>query len=185
MKTLGSGSLASVLKVVLDLFWYLLWGLLGLASLVLLVTGATLAMDWLGYSPGVLGDVLQSVREWGQFYPLVVAEIIAFIIVTDRLRRIFATLIAGDPFVPENAGHMRVIAFATAGYQILSHVTRGAVAMVMTLLNMDNPVVGGRELSVAATNIDLGAWFAVLALLVLAEVFREGARMRQEQKLTI
>ena len=104
--------------------------------------------------------------------------------VIDRLRRIFATLIAGDPFVPENAGHLRVIAIAIAAYQILRHVTQGAVAMILTLLDMDNPVVGGLELSTAG-NIDLGAWFAVAALLVLAEVFREGARMRQEQKLTI
>jgi len=28
-------------------------------------------------------------------------------------------------------------------------------------------------------------WFAVLTLLVLAQVFREGAAMREEQKMTI
>lgn len=182
MKTLGRGSLASIVKVVLDIVWYLAWALLAFAALVLLAAGATLVMDFLGYSPGVVSELLQGIREHGWVYPIFVAEIIAFMIVVDRLRRIFSTLIAGDPFVPENAGHLRVIALAIAGYQILRHVTQGAVAMILTIL--DQPVLGGLELSPTA-NVDLGAWFAVAALLVLAEVFREGARMRQEQKLTI
>lgn len=182
MKTLGQGSLASIVKIVLDIVWYVAWVLLAFAALVLLAAGATLVMDFMGYSPGFLTDLFQTVREHGWFFPLLVTEIIAFMIVIDRLRRIFSTLIAGDPFVPENAGHLRVIAIAIAGYQILRHLTQGAVAMLLTIL--DQPVIGGLELN-ATANIDLGAWFAVAALLVLAEVFREGARMRQEQKLTI
>jgi len=34
-------------------------------------------------------------------------------------------------------------------------------------------------------SLNLGAWFAVLAFFVLAEIFREGARLRDEQKYTI
>ncbi|WP_300542721.1 DUF2975 domain-containing protein [Maricaulis sp.] len=182
MKTLGHGSLASIVKVVLDIVWYIAWVLLAFAALVILAAGATLVMDFLGYSPGPISELLQGIRSHGWIFPILVAEIIAFMIVVDRLRRIFSTLIAGDPFVPENAGHLRVIALAIAGYQVLRHVTQGAVAMLLTI--MDQPVLGGLELT-ATANIDLGAWFAVAALLVLAEVFREGARMRQEQKLTI
>ena len=77
MKTLGSGSLASVLKVVLDIVWYLAWALLGFAALVLLATGATLVMDWLGYSPGFVTDLLGAIRNLGWVYPILVAEIIA------------------------------------------------------------------------------------------------------------
>lgn len=182
MKTLGRGSLASIIKVVLDVIWYITWVLLGFAAIVLVAAAAILVMDFLGYSPGFVTELLQTIREHGWWFPLLITEIIAFMIVIDRLRRIFSTLIAGDPFVPENAGHLRVIAIAIAGYQVLRHVTQGAVAMLLTM--MDQPVLGGLELS-ATANIDLGAWFAVAALLVLAEVFREGAKMRQEQKLTI
>lgn len=182
MKTLGRGSLASIIKIVLDGVWYLSWALLAIAAFVLLATAATLIMDFLGYSPGIVSELLSSVRDYGWIFPIFVAEIVAVMVVIDRLRRIFSTLIAGDPFVPENAGHLRVIALAIAAFQILRHVTQGAVAMLLTM--MDRPVMGGLELTVTA-NIDLGAWFAVAALLVLAEVFREGARMRQEQKLTI
>ncbi len=182
MKTLGQGSLASIVKIILDVVWYLGWVLLSFAALVLLAAAATLVMDFLGYSPGVVTELFQSIREHGWLFPLLVTEIIAFMIVIDRLRRISSTLIAGDPFVPENAGHLRVIAIAIAGYQVLRHVTQGAVAMLLTI--MDQPVLGGLELT-ATANIDLGGWFAVAALLVVAEIFREGAKMRQEQKLTI
>jgi hypothetical protein len=182
MKTLGRGSLASIIKVVLDIVWYITWALLAFAAIVLVAAAAVLVMDFLGYSPSFVTELFQTIREHGWWFPLLITEIIAFMIVIDRLRRIFSTLIAGDPFVPENAGHLRVIAIAIAGYQILRHVTQGAVAMLLTM--MDQPVLGGLELS-ATANIDLGAWFAVAALLVLAEVFREGAKMRQEQKLTI
>ncbi|HEX2801001.1 MAG TPA: DUF2975 domain-containing protein, partial [Phenylobacterium sp.] len=34
-------------------------------------------------------------------------------------------------------------------------------------------------------NFNLTAWFSVLVVFVLAEVFREGARLRREAELTI
>jgi hypothetical protein len=33
--------------------------------------------------------------------------------------------------------------------------------------------------------INVSAWLSIFVLIVLAEVFREGARMREEQELTI
>lgn len=182
MKALGQGSLASILKLILDTVWYIAWALLGIASIVLVAAAATYLMDFMGYSPSRVSQLLGAIHELGMAFPILVAEMIAALIVIDRLRRIVATLIAGDPFVPENAGHLRVIAIAIAVYQILRHATQGAAAMIMTV--MEQPVMGGAELSVTA-DINLGAWFAVAVLLVFAEVFREGARMRQEQKLTI
>jgi hypothetical protein len=34
-------------------------------------------------------------------------------------------------------------------------------------------------------SVDLSTWASILILVVLAEVFREGARMKAEQELTI
>ena len=42
MKTLGQGSLASIVKIILDVVWYLGWVLLSFAALVLLAAAATL-----------------------------------------------------------------------------------------------------------------------------------------------
>ena len=51
MKTLGQGSLASIIKVVLDIVWYIAWALLAIAALVILAAGATLVMDFRKSSP--------------------------------------------------------------------------------------------------------------------------------------
>jgi len=34
-------------------------------------------------------------------------------------------------------------------------------------------------------NINLSTWVSIFVLIVLAEVFREGARMKEEQELTV
>ena len=182
MKTIGRGSLASVLKLILDLVWFGLLAVLALVALFIVAAGAAFILGFLGYQPEGLDRLLSALRRFAHALPVLTAEVIALMVIVDRLRRIVATLVAGDPFVPENAGHLRVIAIAIAVYQIFRHATQGAVALILTLLGQ--PVQGGGQWSVT-WDIDLGAWFAVAAFLVFAEVFREGARMRQEQKLTI
>ena len=42
-----------------------------------------------------------------------------------------------------------------------------------------------RRCNEADGGISITAWFAVLVIFVLAEVFREGARLRNEAELTI
>jgi hypothetical protein len=182
MKTLGRGSLASILKIALFVTWLLLWLALGFVSLVLVATAIAFLLDILGYGSGLPSVLTQGLSDHGKFFPLFIPLIVALIVVVDRLRRIMATLVAGDPFVPENAGHLRVIALGIAVFQILGHMTQGAVAMILTLLGQ--PIAGGETIDVNL-QVDFGAWFAVGVLLVFSEVFREGARMRQEQKLTI
>ena len=46
------------------------------------------------------------------------------------------------------------------------------------------PVEGEREVLISI-ELNLLVWFGVLSLIVLAEVFREGARLRNDQQLTI
>lgn len=89
-----------------------------------------------------------------------------------QLRRILSTLAAGDPFVPENAPRLSRIAIAVAVMELARYATAFALRAFTD--------VGELRLSV-----NLAAWAAVAALLVLAQVFREGARLREDQKMTI
>jgi len=181
MTQTGRVTLVGVLKRALDVTWYLLWAALVVVSATMVLVIVGFIMKFVGAS--VLETVLARLDAAEILsFPLFVAEIVTLLVLVDRLRRMFATLIAGDPFVPENAGHLRVIAFAVAIYQAVGYVARAMVALSLTLFDL--PVARGAEIE-ATLNINLGAWFAVVALLVLSEVFREGARMRQEQKLTI
>jgi len=183
MRTLGQGSLASILKILLDAAFYVLWAFLGLASLIIVLIVFTGLYRLAGF-----GDTLpQGVSQFLAMdvvlaLPMAVVAIGALIFVIDRLRRIFATLINGDPFIPENANHLRAIAIGIGVYQILNYASHGVISLVFTLSGA--PVEGGARV-VPEFSLNLGAWFAVLAFFVLAEVFREGARLRDEQKLTI
>ncbi len=93
-----------------------------------------------------------------------------------QLRRVLATLASGDPFVPENAPRLTRIAIALA----LMELGRYAVIALLTMFITFNEVPDGPSL-----NINLAAWASVAALLVLSQVFREGTRLREEEKMTI
>lgn len=180
MEASKPGPMIGGLKWLLDIVWYLLWAVLLVSAVGFL--GATLVygLQLFGGIPESAANSLRSVVDLVILLPLVVAEILALMVIVHRLRLIVRTLIAGDPFVPENAGHLRVIAAAIGVYQVVRYAAQGLVAISLAVFGYR---IGGVELS--QFDLNLGSWFAVAALLVLSEVLREGARMRQEQKLTI
>jgi hypothetical protein len=177
MRALGPGSVSSVLKIVLDVVSFSMWVLLAV-----LLLGAFLALI-LPMDLGVWSDL---VRQAGPGVrqaqgPMLAAGLVAFAAlagvvqyILDRLRRIFQTLTAGDPFQPENVRRLRAIGFALAALEGFTYLFRVVVSWVFH----DN--AGAPKLSV-----DVTPAFAVLVVFVLAEVFREGARLRSEAELTI
>jgi hypothetical protein len=92
-----------------------------------------------------------------------------------RLLAIVGTVRAGDPFVAANAHRLQAIAWILLGLQLLSLVI-GAIAK-------------GASSAAHPLHIDAGfstsGWLAVLLLFVLARVFAEGARMRDELEGTV
>jgi len=106
---------------------------------------------------------------------------IAFLIILKQLRLICATLVSGDPFVPENAGRLRVVWITMALAEILRLISN---TWLSSLHKTGEKLVEGVD-KIMTIDLRLYIWFSVLVLMVLAEVFREGARLRQEQKLTV
>jgi hypothetical protein len=96
-------------------------------------------------------------------------------VVLTRLLTIVHTVGDGDPFVIENAGRLQRIAWAVLGLELL-HLCIGAVAAGMssdqTPLDID-------------WNLSVTRWLAVLLLFVLARVFQQGARMREDLAGTV
>jgi len=89
-----------------------------------------------------------------------------------RLLAIIATAAAGDPFTAANGARLRVIAWALLAIQILD-LGFGAISLTM-------------DASVGLDwNFSLGGWIAVLMLFVLARVFEQGSRMRDELAMTV
>lgn len=89
-------------------------------------------------------------------------------VLLSRLIEMVETVRRGDPFVPENAVRLKTIAWALLAIQLL-HLLFGVFAAVM---------------NAAGSNIDwsfsISGWLAVLLLFVLARVFDEGARIRND-----
>ncbi|HEY7899554.1 MAG TPA: DUF2975 domain-containing protein [Caulobacteraceae bacterium] len=177
MRALGRGSVSSILKVILDVFRVVLWIGVAMASV------GVLAALLLSFRPDLLGDISDfDLLDVGGpvLGPAAAALFLIFdlyliggLIVVERLRAVFATLISGDPFHPENAARLRVIALTLAALEVGRYV---AAAMAHVLLHGAMRISGG---------VSLTTWFAVLVIVVLAEVFREGARLRGEAELTI
>lgn len=104
----------------------------------------------------------------------IIIAITVFLIVQSQLRKILQTLAAGDPFVPKNADRLRVIWGVVAIAEFLRLIGEAFIVPLFQKTTADISV-----------SIRAEVWFLVLALAVFSEVLREGARMRQEQKLTV
>jgi hypothetical protein len=176
MRALGPGSVSSFLKIILDVVHIALSIAIICTLLASLAALAINVSPWLASKVTILGVSDQAIVRRVIFaYLLMVALYIgAIMIIVIRLRRIFATLTAGDPFDPENVRRLRTIGLMLAALEIGRYpVAVGAAFIAPT------------EMIHANMGVNLTAWFAVLVVFVLAEVFREGARLRREAELTI
>ncbi|HUH24172.1 MAG TPA: DUF2975 domain-containing protein, partial [Brevundimonas sp.] len=98
-----------------------------------------------------------------------------FLIILRYLRKIFRTLTLGDPFQPDNVRRLRQIGL------ILAVVTGGVwLAQGLVAARLAPGVMEPQGVSDLLTPV-----FSILVVFVLAEVFREGARLRRESELTI
>lgn len=202
LRALGPGSVSSVLKIGLDIFHVLVWigtivlGLTFLAVLIgqpFLFAGSEVATGFTdGLADGLTDEesisingrtltaaqVVQLIRSPAiPIGLLVLAGYLAGVAaILGRLRRVFQTLSRGDPFHPENARRFRQIGLVLMGLELINQIAPDVVFAMLP------DGVGPRRYGV---NLDLTSWFAVAVVFVLAEVFREGARLRREAELTI
>lgn len=171
MRAMGPGSVSSILKTALDVVF---WALIAGSALVVAGLIAALALG---------GDTLNLSGANGRITdPLIITGGLAFALmalggllaIIQCLRRVFATLTIGEPFQIDNVRRLRVIGFTLVGLELLSYAARAFAASMAP---------GAVERIDYWPNFT--AWFAVLVVFVLAEVFREGARLRREAELTI
>jgi hypothetical protein len=176
MRALGPGSVSSFLKIILDVAHVALSILLGV------VTTLALAALFFHFDPKFIFDNADFPVADAQTARRIVTGVLLFsavyiagiLVIVGRLRRICATLTAGDPFHPDNVRRLRTIGAALAAMELI----RYPIALLAAWLAPE-------ALNSRAFTPNLTAWFAVLVVFVLAEVFREGARLRREAELTI
>jgi hypothetical protein len=160
----------AVLRVLIVLNW-----LFGVGILVLL-TATFVAEAWtfkaLGVAPSGMAEMIVGMRA------IIVLGLVAIPLndlVLRRLRAIVETVRGSDPFVAANADRLQAIAWALLALQLLSMVIGGiadAISTPASPLHID-------------AGFSVADWLAVLLTFVLARVFAEGARMREDLEGTV
>ena len=198
MRALGKGSLASFMRVALEIVWVVLWiaaaglalGAVGYAALMIVIASGALPADVLdvGAATIQLGPVTLHAESDERFILPVVAPallaagvaIAGALVIVSRLRRLFANFTSGEPFSADNAGHLRVIWITMLVMELSRYAIAGIVIVLVSLFDASETT----EIEIQAP-VNFMTWGAIFVLIVLAEVFREGARLKEEQELTI
>ena len=103
-----------------------------------------------------------------------------FLYVLYNLRRVFATLVAGNLFGLENFSSIRRI----VGTVITGAVLRALVQTACGMFFAQNVAIPGVDFTAKLT-LDFVTLFLGFVILVLAEIFRMGSELKEEQDLTV
>lgn len=92
--------------------------------------------------------------------------------IINRLRRILLSVNRGDAFEFANVKRLQAVGFGLIGIQL--------TAVMLA-------IVAPRAIGQSASDYDfsLGSWLGILVVFILAEVFRQGSAMRDEQMTTV
>jgi hypothetical protein len=151
----------------------LLMGALIMALLIASLIAAGPVMRGLGVRPDLSNSMLILGMRLIMVIGICAVPVVHFILT--RLLTIVETVSTGSPFVAANAARLRAIAWALVALE-LTHYAVGAVAASVSSAAV--PLHIGWDFS-------LTRWLAVLLLFVLARVFEQGARMREDLEGTV
>ena len=122
-----------------------------------------------GFYPALIGILLVGLA--------IVALLFFFF---DKLRRIIGTVGEGDPFQPENARRLNIMAWLMLAVQLL-FIPATALGMILAQVadEMDNVDISSDG------SVDISGILLVVILFILARVFRKGTEMREELEGTV
>ena len=213
MEAMGKGSISSAIKIILNVMWYMSFIGLGLVGLVMLF-GAMQALtdretlggpmtvpvvfelevgtyeirsETLGIDEVEMGQATGEMTfdppvGWFFFGNMIVTAVglVIIIWVLRLLRAVFATLRSREPFVAANADRIRLIGIAIiAGEVIKTFVVGLEHYYVMSHFSSDQ-IHFGASLDIQGVTIIVG-----FTVIVISEVFRLGAQLKQDQELTV
>jgi hypothetical protein len=148
------------------------YGTIVLAIQIGMFVAGRWTMTALGVPPSA--DTLPLIRGMQMIAGLGLVGVPLNFIVISRLLAIVETVLAGDPFVAQNAARLQAISWALLGLQLLQLVIGTIASSVGT---------PAHPLHISAFSV--GGWLAVVLLFVLARVFGEGTRMRDDLRGTV
>jgi hypothetical protein len=195
MRYMGKNSISSFLRIVCNIAWYIhliLGALLLLGMVFFTFYGPEIILklikDFSFQTPG-----LKILIDWGMLtvrplpkWTIVVVfasaiwAIAVVLFILYQLRKIFANLVKEEPFVEENVLRVRKIGMIV----LLGAVIQSIVEYLIGCFVMRHIMIQGIQL-VPEFELDVPSFLAGLAVLVLAEVLRQGTEIKEDQNLTI
>lgn len=172
MRAIGKGSLASILAAGLHVTRIILWiAFIGLSIAMIVVPFVGLIAAAVENASNV--SISADLTVDGGGYIEIAHHFVTFgvmLFVVNRLLEILKTLRFGSPFVKENADRFRGVGYAL----LIGEGAKFAFGFLSLITDSDVEI-----------NSTIITWLSIIAVFVLAEVFREGARMKEEQDLTV
>ena len=177
MRFFGPRSISSLMKTALDIVFYglcgmitvLVIGLLALLSVPTLAIGVIDRLDHLFMQANSINTTTVALVLLA--YGLSLA---GYLMVTYWTRSVFLTLVEGKVFHCDNVSRLRFIGYGLAGLELFGYAAT-MIGEALMGLRFDQ-TYGLRAVT---------TWFSVLVVFVLAEVFKEGARLQGEAELTV
>ena len=151
----------------------LLMGALILALLIASLIAESWVMRALGARPAPGNSMLFVGMRLIMVIGLCAVPIVHLILA--RLLSIVETVSVGNPFVVANADRLKTIAWAILGLELM-HYAVGTIASLVSTAAVPLNI---------SSEFSLARWLTVLMLFVLARVFEQGARMREDLEGTV
>lgn len=173
----GTGIVARNLRLLIDIA-YVAMGAVTAIMAIAFVTAIFIPLSSYSISIDTGSEVRQMPLSRGLILfalGIITAYFTGFFAIVRLLRQLFATLLVNDPFQPQNVDRLRAIGGILFGVTLGGWLARRLAATHIAPGALDAPDV---------TQLFTPA-FAIIIVFVLAEVFREGSRLRQESELTI
>src|SRR3989344_9325096 len=172
MKLVGKYSAASALRWLLGFFnVFVMIG--AVAAGVLLVASMIIGVDWMDALRDGATDPDGNYELTGRLTLLGAFLACGFTWwIINRLRRILLSVNQGDAFEFANVKRLQAVGFGLLGIQLTA-----------LMLYIVAPQAIGQ--SASDYDFDLGSWLGILVVFILAEVFRQGSAMRDEQLTTV
>lgn len=172
IRAIGKGSLASILAVGLHIVRVIVWiAFAGLSAALIAIPMIPPFAEWVAHIDGasIEGDIGVDAGDFVEVLRYFISFGVALYVV-ERLLELLKTLRFGTPFVKENALRFRNVGVAL----LVGELSKIAIWILAAIFDAD-----------VDADLDLMAFVSIAAVFVLAEVFREGARMKEEQDLTV
>lgn len=191
MRYLGKKSASSFIQRLLDFVWYLAAGvcilLIGIIIFVwtkmpeIVSAQGNLVIE----TPGldfIFHEGLQGVppAHFLLQFLLILPMLAVALVVIHNLRRVFSSLVEETPFLADNVRRVRIIGAAV----IAGTVFNGILHTIIGAYLSNAIQLPGLELQ-ANVSLNFTSIFLGAVILILAEVFRLGAEMQEEQDLTV